>query len=117
MRTTGNLGIKNLLFIPAHIEACHCCDPEPNDQIKDEDGEVENTAVGEAALFKEHEWKPGTGDVVGAGSKPKEGWQATVREKMRGKQVEEDKCGESDQESFEEGLSRRHVESILFLSF
>jgi hypothetical protein len=73
--------------------------------------------VSKTALFKENEWETGPGDVVRAGSKPKEGWQATVREKMRGKQVEQDKCGESDQESFEEGLSRRHVESILFLSF
>jgi hypothetical protein len=73
--------------------------------------------VSKTALFKENEWETGTGDVVGAGSKPKEGWQATVREKMRGKDIKQDEDRESDQESFEEGLARRHLNLMSFLSF
>jgi hypothetical protein len=92
--------MKDLLFVPAHVVTGHSCNAEPNDQIKDEDGEVERAAVGEAALFKEYEWETGTGDGVGAAPKPKEGWQATVREKSRGKDIKQDKAGESDQESF-----------------
>jgi len=102
----------NLFFIPAHVEACHCGNANSNNQIKDEDGEVEITAVGETALFKEYERETGARDGVRAATKPKEGWQATVREKMRGKQIEQDKARESDQESFEKSFSRGHINLV-----
>ncbi|MCB0103733.1 MAG: hypothetical protein H6635_08695 [Anaerolineales bacterium] len=92
--------MKDLLFVPAHVVTGHARDADSNEYIKDEDGEAETTAVGKTALFEEYEWETGTGDGVGAAPQPKEGWQATVREKSRGKDIKQDKTGESDQESF-----------------
>ena len=44
--------------------------------------------IGEAALFKEHERETDAWNGVGAATQPKEGWQATVRWKSRGKDIE-----------------------------
>ena len=98
--------------MPAHVPAGCYGKTNANDKIKDENGEVENIAIGEAALFKENEGETGTGDGVGAAPKPKEGWQATVRGKSRGKDVKQDKDRESDQESFEKCFSRGHINLI-----
>jgi len=93
----GGLVIQ-MFFICVETEKCR--KPNSNDQVKDKGDEIEVAVIGIAALFKENEWKAEAGDGVGAGGKPEQGWQATVREKMRGKEIGENEDRESDQKSF-----------------
>jgi len=49
------------------------------------------------SLFEEYEWEARACKIVNAGICLEYGWQATVKEKMRGKGVDDDKDKESDQ--------------------
>jgi len=83
-----------------------------NKNIKQQNGGIEDASIGKPALLEENQWKASSRNIVGAEICPEYGWQAAVREKMRGKDVDQDKDKESDQKSFEKSSRGCHIKII-----
>lgn len=66
--------------MPACDESANDRKVETDKNIKEKIGEVQNTAVGEPAFFKEDERKAGAGYIVGAEIHPENRGQAAVGE-------------------------------------
>jgi hypothetical protein len=74
-----------------------------------------NPTLGEYTLFEENKREACARNVFGAGICFQQGWQATVREQMRGKGVDKDNDQESDQKPIKKGAGCCHIKMIFLV--
>ncbi len=68
----------------------------PDQQVESQPACIEQAVFDKSAFFVEDDWEARSRDVVRAGIRPENGGQATVREQMRGQQIDRQEERQSD---------------------
>jgi hypothetical protein len=108
IRFSCNIKLLISLFVPACDKAANGCKAQADKDIKEKIRYVEYASKCESAFFKKDKRKTRTGNIVSAGIHSQYGWQAAVREKMRGKKIGKDKDKESAYRSVEKCSGECH---------